>query len=1784
MLLAWSVLSAFDRAFCAEEGDELDEIDKQIDDQADADETGGGRLDGMIREMEIGQPWDRCSAIWRAHSQTHSKRISDKLIEILQKGEPQYAALAAVSLGEIGAGRAVGPLKAALRHESEYVREAAAYALGLIADRAALEDLEKTLPKEPGLSRWIYQDAIARINHRPPSPSPHRRTLEGAGVFYIGAAGPTLRASWRDLISRYELRVDGAAPGPINDVMRYFGGAPDLRALYPLFLDKPEPGAPGTGSPTGGRGETPQLDVILLANTLPNELAPELRWKLFQFVRRGGTLILLGNAMFLRGELRSVTGRVMVEYGSPEELWHSAMPQTLDNEFRPFLANLSGDFRSSLLSGVRSFGCGKTILLATAPDHQAKCSLDDLRRPRHRAASAARGWGQNEIEPRHYENLLLYAFGGEDAFPVLTDLYAGPSKTIVAGNPAAFFLNLFAAGGESGTLAAEAALEGQVVARQSLQVSVKRGRPLPVKVELPLPWTLRDGQYQCRLTFATPRAKSESRWDFTVASPLRLKWEIENSYEEPGSTLAGSAEVENQRTEAVKHARLVLEVSDSRRRTLQRFSRPVEIDPGRNGPFPLRVHARDYKIDSYYLTLRLVQESPGQQPRTLQSSEQFLFRCGPYRFQQDLVYVPWNSEVRPSEERMKRLMVDSGFNGIWGIEPLPGWYNWGVFGPGVACAATWPGELVENQRNVCGMNMSTFGLHLRRKLPGYTIVDHWDESPVAITSSERGEDLGPTTSVLYRNWLKSRYFSLSALNDAWRKDYRAFAMPKTRIPPPRQWEGDLTSWRQVWAWRGSPADWGRYADGYWTEILEQCHAEFNKYNRWHPWHWYDVYHTRIYVGQRPPHLNWESHESRATFGNRPETIMYHFISGDKREEAVRRFAWDGLAGGGRHFITWNVDLNQGGGGLDANWTIWNADATLKPYGKVLADSILRVRAKEQVLVDGLNALSREVAFLYLDPPPGQPAEGSVQALFDALLFAGIHPESLRPGVLRSERMPLDSFRVIFVCRSRNIPDNWRKRLDEWQQKGGKLLYADDFKFAYKADRIESPGFSEYQARLMATLRRHGVTPPVQIVDDNGLPEPAVEPVLLETQDRSQHYLLAAPDWDIIHSQSFGDLGNENSPAKRELTKGLTDGAALTLAERGRYRTWVQVRAQAPFSARLTIDGKGGLPLAAGTETEPLLWAERGLGKVQWVAGPAFDLEAGEHKLKIEPKDGKPELLRALVVSGSDIRPTLLVNLSGVKEVYDVYNERMLARTRAGWRLVLRASYGEVYSLITEDLRNIEVEPRLLVDEADRRLQVKITIRRADGHPSECRHALDIRVRDAQRKPIEGLFLKTSVRGWRVVTLYPAHEDPELPWTVEVEDLTSGRKGEARVAAPAPREFDVLEPAEPLILRTEPLPPLEEDVHLVPFRASVINNQPVTVRGQLKFEIEPRLLLEGEAATKIEVGPKSTKTVQWPVVLGRARAIDLMKAPPRVWLELDGGRVLETEFGDVWIRAWEKTPPLVTNREPGTVTVKLQNFLDRKFEGNLEMEFSKTWEIVERPAATLTIPAAVATDGRSVQPGEGVVRFTARLKDFADQEPEVYRMPLRLVAGRRSFDAGWRLVEVEKHRDWYTAQPPLEMAGLTKEFEPEVPEGAADAKVAKLWGLDWKPFESDTLIDFPSEIGRAVFGVTNVCFPQAGPVSVQVRGEKVEVWLAGVRMRTGALPPAELAPKKEGVPAKDGEDEPAELRGEASVQVEAGRWLPLVVCYHRQSPFPNTDLTFLDRNGRVIWSAEFRAAR
>ena len=219
LLLVICVLSLLPLLICAQGVDDL------IGDDAGGDLNAAGDLqyESFVAAVDTGTTEQRQTAIWAAREQTQSRRVLDKLTEIVEKAPPEFAVTAAVSLGEIGHKEAAPALIKALDNPSAVVQEAAAYALGMIGDPAAVAPLTAHQPLPAGLSRWIYQEALERIAGKPDAGVPRRTTLRGASLYFLGGGrGDTLRDQWRTLIADDDLQVDSTGSGDINPVMGRF--------------------------------------------------------------------------------------------------------------------------------------------------------------------------------------------------------------------------------------------------------------------------------------------------------------------------------------------------------------------------------------------------------------------------------------------------------------------------------------------------------------------------------------------------------------------------------------------------------------------------------------------------------------------------------------------------------------------------------------------------------------------------------------------------------------------------------------------------------------------------------------------------------------------------------------------------------------------------------------------------------------------------------------------------------------------------------------------------------------------------------------------------------------------------------------------------------------------------------------------------------------------------------------------------------------------------------------------------------------------------------------------------------------------------------------------------------------------------------------------------------------------------------------------------------------------------------------------------------------------------
>ncbi len=1702
--------------------------------------------------FENGTTEQRQSIIWSSRIQTKSLRVLKLLQDIALNGSPELAVTATVTLGEIRRSEAVSTLIKILDSKSKIVQESAAYSLGLIGDLTVAPSLTAHLPNEEGLSRWIYLEALDRIAGRPVTETPRCKSLHDASVYFIGGtAEEELRNNWKDFIFKYNLRIKTAPPGDINPQMGHYGGAPNTVEFFDMLKDK------------NGK---PQIDIVVLCGVLPFEFSIDLQWYLYQYVRRGGILITLGNSMFYTGKLSKPNGELYRKFAPANSFWISSLPESMDNKFKTYIAGFKGIFRNTLRTGIKDFGKGKVISLVYGSPASFK-TTQLFGMPTEDSWQFGKGYWK--FPTSNYEIIFNYAIEGDIAFPVILDLANGP-ETVKGTGPAVFSAQLISAARENGILKCELLTGNTVIIEQAIPIDMEDTTVKSIKPSFTLPVSIPDGKYTARLTYTTKSGSSSDVWPFDIASPIKINWNFKNQYRDFGLILTGNATIISELIEPLKNIELSLNVTDRDGRILQRLTKNIDILPGTNPPVELSLPTRDLLIGVYGLNISLHQNK-----RVLQSNSRLLFRDGSYDYKQDLVYAPWG-QFNADNQQMVQAYKDAGLNSGT-MYATPGWYSWGVCGPNYNALPTWPGNWVAKTSGYYPFNDNSqeFAKDIHERLTSATTIHMWDESEINIISSQK-EDIAPVSSVLYRNWIKSRYFSIDSLNSKWSKEYKKYPCPSKKIPAPQDWNGDYTSWNQIWTYRGSNSDWNRFND-LWSDLAYQCRNEFRKIDKGdHPWLWFDLFHTRVYPSTRPNETNYQAHEGRGTLGDVPSSIMLHYIFHIPTLPGIARMLnFDALAGGGRHFIIYRADDNP-----DSRdpAPIWKPGFELKPHGKELAESIHAIRAKEQVFLDSRNKMSKEVAFLYHGTASWPPGSGTPKPLFDALVFGGIHPESLKTGSLRSERMSLSSFKVIFRCGNGNLPANWQKRIDDWQKNGGIYLNSTEYPFTYRgggskikideftftsgtSERIGSPGFTEYQTKIFDLLKKNGVLPPFQVVDDNGLPELALYPVLMHTEDNTQEYITAISDWDHWTSQAFDKTIDISE--KIDITKGWNDGAKFNSRNTvERYRLWVEVKLTGSFSAKVTIDGEGGTPFPM--ENDPAnnhLWAERGTGQTRWIAGPEFILKQGEHILVISNQNGG-SVTRAILTNKLNISPTLKVASTNVKQVYDVYHDRILTKKIDGWTLPMGLSECTVLSLITEELGDIKLEPRLLKSDTDQMLQLKVQIGLRDDTLSKCRHAINILLKDAKGMEIPTLRTKASINGWGVVMLFPGVNAPDLPWTIEVKDLTSGKMANALITAESKNEFTSLSPIPSFDFYTEPLLPMEGDIHIMPFKVTIRNNVATTLQGKIKIELPENSLIDSKPEIPITLSANTAATLSWTAIIGRNQAINLQDSPPRVWLTLKDGTSREIQFNDIWIRRWESTPPLVTNLQQTNIPLSIYNFTDKLITAKLQMNLAETWSISRDANGEIIIPAMTKN-----APGLVTSVYTAILKPYAQQLPEVKRLPLQITFGNTIYDAGVKLVETEKHRRWQMVSGEQVLDENNDTYEPVMPTEAVNAIKENLWDVKWTAVESDTLINFTNGTSLSYYAITNVSFPKAGDAAIRIRGDaKVQVWLGGVE-----IDPYEKKKKIDEIITTYRD----------RVPVLANNPIPLVILYKSPSNIPlSNDLVFLDKDDNIIWEADY----
>ncbi len=92
---------------------------------------------------------------------------------------------------------------------------------------------------------------------------------------------------------------------------------------------------------------------------LPFEFPIDLQWRLYQFVRRGGILITLGNSMFFAGHIDTAAGLLHNKWAPADTFWYSCLPSVLDDKFRPPVAGFKGDIRGCCAAASATSGTAR---------------------------------------------------------------------------------------------------------------------------------------------------------------------------------------------------------------------------------------------------------------------------------------------------------------------------------------------------------------------------------------------------------------------------------------------------------------------------------------------------------------------------------------------------------------------------------------------------------------------------------------------------------------------------------------------------------------------------------------------------------------------------------------------------------------------------------------------------------------------------------------------------------------------------------------------------------------------------------------------------------------------------------------------------------------------------------------------------------------------------------------------------------------------------------------------------------------------------------------------------------------------------------------------------------------------------------------------------------------------------------------------------------------------------------------------------------------------------------
>ncbi|MBI2192498.1 MAG: HEAT repeat domain-containing protein [Planctomycetes bacterium] len=867
-------------------------------------------------------------------------------------------------------------------------REATLYALGELREKQARAAVQALLQDPSEWVRFLAAEALEKIDGKWKPPKPTWPGLQGLRVLVVSRSpehGLDARehALWAKLLREaFQGAFTGCAvkwffPGSVGGWN--LGGGVEQAAAFFDFRDDGQP----------------NLHLCLFNGLVVNETSPFFLWRMFQYARRGGRVILHGDSVFYgrnQRELLGVTitggeilGKVINVFPWHRGPWESLLQENAEN--RPLFPSVDG-----LTAGFKS------LWLGYKPIEKGGCLL--VTRERVRPLAIIRSATQNpgrggelpvpfltEDEPTglvFWKPIFEGLAAGPSLLPASIDWADEPLKLPMPRAASPFRLQLAVSWrsleGEVSAQVTLAGPRGDLVASHTRKLVGKPGDRVRDAVVLPIDPLAEAGDYRLAFSVSAPGGQTLhafsrtlsvlGRFDLVLNAPPLLPSE--------GEEVAVRFHVRDHGRGALQGGRLRLTLVDEDwEGPLVTWEREWSGPADKEGMEEFRVPAPRLPPGQFTLLGR-VGDAAG---RTFAQAETPIARQEWFDFHRDFLWSQWGN-MKKEEPEFRAIGLNTAYHwGSW-VRSRGYPYEYAVTNPPFYPRGAWLGDFYLGRGSAQLEEDRRQWLRLGEESSrnARAVANNFIEE-VGI-----GEDTGAAKQYLI--FLQSLYRTLSRLNERFKANIAAW----DELPLARAQSPDLFGEHDVWFGY----------DFYGTLMQVRAHwlREMNPYLNLQPgmgaggWggSWLDSMHMRGYAKDPMTFFTLFRSRQMSSYGRRPFTWLVG-MEGQNRFPPQSRVVWSAIAAGGRHILNYAPGDHLG-------HRLLNGDGSLTDAGQAYQAVIRSVRPNEPVLCFLQNRVTPDILSL----ESGYRWGADRDPVCDALFRLGLQHEETR--TVRSPKLIL----------------------------------------------------------------------------------------------------------------------------------------------------------------------------------------------------------------------------------------------------------------------------------------------------------------------------------------------------------------------------------------------------------------------------------------------------------------------------------------------------------------------------------------------------------------------------------------------------------------------------------------------------------------------------------------------------------------------------------------------------------------------------------------------------------